>query len=504
MKKFNKPEYDSDLNPVDYYNRYKSDHALGVFKEKAKNVKEISTYVFREGKTAFKFSNNVFICDGKNTCKMEEGKEYTPFMLLSKFKFKGNHYAAYTFVNATFLNYHIPYIRVGVNYFKKIIDTDRFGIDRLEINRWNKESITDDHGKELLKDIPKYDTFTLIPDNKEYSPIINNCYNMYYEFSHKAKEGEWKWTKILLEHIFGDQYELGLKYLQALYLHPKKILPIIVLASKERSTGKSTFLDWMSILFGSNMVVINPTDLSSQFNSSYAMANIVGIEETVTDKSSVIEKLKGLSTTKFLNLNQKFIDNAKLPFFGKFIITTNDEKKFMRVDTEEIRFWVRKLAAPKFKNTNIDMDMVKEIPAFLHHLESLPKLDFSKSRMIFTPEEIRTEWLDNVKKESMSNLYKELRELFISYFEENPIVEVLANPLDIKNKWFQNNNRIEISYIRKVIKEEFNLSTGKMTRYKPFDSINDKSGTPFIFTNEMFNVNDFANNTVEIEGNAPF
>ena len=59
----------------------------------------------------------------------------------------------------------------------------------------------------------------------------------------------------------------------------------------------------------------------------------------------------------------------------------------MRIDDEEIRFWIRKInPIVGQKNTNIENDLFNEIPKFLKFLEQLPAIDFSKSRMVFTQE----------------------------------------------------------------------------------------------------------------------
>ena len=459
MNEFKKPEYNPDYNPVDYYNEFKVEHGLSFFESSIKNV----TLSQKDGKysdtdATYVFENGFLKANKPNQRKIEPGIKYSPFMLLAKYKFKGNYYAAYTWVASEFLNKQIPYIRVGVDYFKQISKPDRYSIDRIELKRWKKDEIKEDHGKSILNHIVKYDDFIMQPNNKEYQAVVDNMYNMYYEFAHKPKKGKWIWTKRILEHVFGKQYKQGLKYLQILYLYPKQILPILVLASKTRSTGKSTFLDWMSILFGGNMVIINPSDITNQFNSSYAHANIVGIEETVTDKSSTVEKLKALSTNKFINLNRKFVDNSKIPFFAKFIVTTNDEKKFMRIDDEEIRFWVRKLEKPKFHNTKIDMELIKEIPAFLEYLETLAVPDFSKSRMVFTEDEIITDELIKVKEESKPELYKDLKEKIIYFFGKHPeYSEFYAHPVDFASRWYDRKGNIEAPYIRTILKDHFNM-----------------------------------------------
>ena len=44
----------------------------------------------------------------------------------------------------------------------------------------------------------------------------------------------------------------------------------------------------------------------------------------------------------------------------------------MRIDDEEIRFWIRKINPIKGdKNTNIENDLFNEIPKFLKYLEQM-------------------------------------------------------------------------------------------------------------------------------------
>ena len=486
MQNFLKPEFNTEYDPVSFYNKYHSAHAFELLGKADKKtiLEKVSNTEYTDGVVSFFTKKGALVCKEENSRKLQPSLSYTPFMLLVKYKFKGNHFAAYTWVNSTYLNAHVPYIRVGVNYFKKISKPDRYGINRIELKRWLKQEITEDHGKFLIKDVPRYDDFIIHPDNKDYQPVIGNMYNMYYEFSHKPKKGDWVWTKRIIEHVFGEgaDFDKGIKYLQVLYLYPKQVLPILVLGSKERSTGKSTFLDWMSILFGGNMVVINPADIVGAFNSSYATANIVGIEETVTDKSSTIEKIKNLSTTKFINLNQKFVDNSKIPFFAKLIITTNEPDKFLKIDSEEIRFWIQKLGKPKFKNTRIDEDLIKEIPAFLDYLESLPLPDLKKSRMVFTPEEIQTEALKAVVEESMPGLYKDLKEKISYFFGQNLDLEVfMAHPADIENKFYQFNNNISSPYIRTILKKHFNMDASEDPEY--YNAFGDgQASTQRVFT----------------------
>ena len=415
---------------------------------------------------------------------------YTPFQLLVKLKYAGNYKQALGYIQSKYFSEESEYIRVGTDYYKKIKKSDRFGIVQVELKPWRKDEIKQDHGVSYLKKIPLYDDFTILPNNIQYHPIFENCYNLYKEFTHKPEIGSWHWTEILVKHVFGDQYDLGLRYLQALYLYPRRNLPILVLVSKERQTGKTTFINWLNMVFGNNMVNINPEDLTSQFNGSYATSNIIAVEETLIEKSVTVEKLKALATGKFISVNNKFVNPYKVPFYGKIILASNNEDKFARIDDEEIRFFVRKLGKPTHSNHSIEDDMISEIPAFLYYLTTLPKIDWSIDRSGFTPAELANDSLLKVKKESKSSLFKELHELISEHLlnDGNQLTEFKATPTDIKAKWFEHNSRIDIQYIIHVLKNEMGLMPAeKSERYLPFGiersfaGASSRVGKPYLF-----------------------
>jgi hypothetical protein len=293
----------------------------------------------------------------------------------------------------------------------------------------------------------------------------------------------------LINHIFGEQWELGLKYMKILYEYPRQILPVLALVSTERETGKTTFLNWIQMLFGENTTLINPSDLTSNFNDAYATKNIIMIDETTIDKQHAIEKLKSIATAKTMSVSQKFVSHYSVPFFGKVIFCTNKESDFMRIDEEEIRFWVRKIKLIKGKkNTNIENDLFNEIPKFLKYLIQLPAIDFSKSRMVFTKDEILTESLHVVMEESKSTLRKEIEMNFEDFFMNNDGIEFIeVTARDVKEKWFNTNNQITMSYIRKVINDEMKILCLKNKKYKGFPNENypqvSKTGLPFLFKN---------------------
>jgi len=381
-----------------------------------------------------------------------------------------------------------PYVRVGTTFYKIILKTDRHGIDRKELKIWNQATLLQDHKRNYIKNIPHFDDFIMIPDNLQLKPVINNCYNLYSEFRHTPSPGPWLWTERLLKHVFAEQYDLGLRYMQILYLHPDHSTIILCLVSKERGTGKTTFTNWINMIFGSNVALISSTDFLSGFNSHYATKNIVCIEETLFEKRLTIEKLKALATAKYIQINEKFVVPYKIPFYGKIILTSNNEERFAQIDDEEIRFFVRKLGTPEFTNHNIESNLLQEIPAFLDYLQSLPPVDWTVSRSGFTGKELVNQALYNVVLESRSSLAKDLEIEIVDFFNNNELKFFYATAKDIKNKFFEYDNRIGSGYIPYVLKIDFNMQPEKLQRYFPFNEnmINSKVGTPYCFKRSDF------------------
>ena len=231
------------------------------------------------------------------------------------------------------MNKKIPYLRVGTTYYKTIekplISGDKISI----LVRWNRETIISDYGKTYLSQIPKHDGFCCIPSHLNYEKIIEGFYNMYNEIPHQpigeslnsdALKEKIQFSLNFMEHIFGEQLELGLDYIKILLEKPTQMLPILCLVSKERSTGKSTFIKWLKSIFGLNMTYIKGDSFSSQFNSDWASMLIVAIDEVFFDKKEITERLKYLSTTDKDKKEAKGKDREEVEFFGKFILCSNN------------------------------------------------------------------------------------------------------------------------------------------------------------------------------------
>lgn len=478
--------YNELFNPKDFVRT--SDKDNNVFKLEGRDVTMNGAVLFKylpdQNKYQLQHTDNEWEC-------FENGQIYEPCQLLIGIKYKGNYHSAQNFILFEYLDKEVPYFRIGTKYFKKVKKETRYGIMVDEIVLWSKEAIIDDYGKGFLKRILRFHGFTCRPDNINYEPMHKGFYNMYNKFPHKPVQRFVTLTDIptisgLINHIFGEQQELGYQYLKVLYEMPRQILPVLCLVSKSRQSGKSTFLNFLQILFGSNFGVINSETLTSQFNSSYAHLNIIGIDETVIEKSAAVEKIKMIATAETIPVNMKNVNIYQTEFFGKVILATNKETDFMRIDSEEIRFWIRKPEPIKRIDPNYMTKLTAEIPHFIRYLEQIEMPEF-KTRMVFAPEDLHNDQLQAVKEESKSSLYKEIKIHIKNFFyaDENK-KSFQATPTDIKKFWFENDSRTTINYISKVLRDEMGLTASGVCKYNcdlshSVTEGSTKTGRPYTF-----------------------
>ena len=165
------------------------------------------------------------------------------------------------------------FIRVGTTLYK-IVEQPRLngGYVKKRI-AWNNETLRQDYGKDYIGSVPKYDGFCTVPEHIGYRSVVGKFLNLYEPIDHRPQEGDLSHIQSLVRHIFGEQYELGMDYLQLLYLQPIQKLPILLLVSEERNTGKSTFLNFLKALFQNNVTFNTNEDFRSQsYQDTYAQA----------------------------------------------------------------------------------------------------------------------------------------------------------------------------------------------------------------------------------------
>ena len=304
------------------------------------------------------------------------------------------------------------FIRVGTTLYK-IVNQPR--IDGGYVRRriaWNAETLRQDYGKDYMAGIPKYDGFCTVPDHVGYQPVVGKFLNLYEPISHVPVPGDFPCIRSLVEHIFGEQYGLGMDYLQLLYLYPVQKLPILLLVSEERNTGKSTFLNFLKAVFQNNVTFNTNEDFRSQFNSDWA---------------------------------------------GKLLIMV-DEVLLNRREDSETRYWVRKIVPLRNDDTDFLQKLKAEIPAFLHFLQHRQLSTEKESRMWFNPKLLETEALRKIIRSNRNRLEIEMTELLLDIMASVGVSSVSFCLNDIIPLLVCSQVKVEKSQVRKVVQECWKLT----------------------------------------------
>lgn len=362
----------------------------------------------------------------------------------------------------------MPYIRVGTTYYKKVETPITDEIVEEDLIVWSKATIIDDlkrEGKSINKlyDIPIYDRFIYRPDNVNFEQTFWNCYNKYHELSHRPSAGSWENIEKFLKHVFDDQFEAILDYIQLLYLKPLQKLPVICLISKEKKTGKSTFLKLLMSIFEQNTIKINSDSFSSNFNFEWTGKLIIALEEVKFEKAHLINKIKDLTTSNVFQVEKKGFDRETKRFFGKFVINSNHVEDFIKLEDEDNRFWVREV--PKIETEDVDLvdKMKDEIPHFLHFLQHRELKHKNKTRFWFSKEVTWTKALRKVRLSSRSKEQFIIASSLLSAMEGVDANEIKFTVSDLPNLITSSGFRFNDPEIRKMLKQEWKLQPANNT-----------------------------------------
>ena len=350
------------------------------------------------------------------------------------------------------------FIRVGTTLYK-IVNQPRLdgGYVKKRIV-WNNETLRQDYGKDYLATVPKYDGFCTVPDHVGYKPVIGKFLNLYEPTDHQPRQGDFPCIRSLVEHIFGEQYELGLDYIQLLYLQPIQKLPILLLVSEERNTGKSTFLNFLKAVFQNNVTFNTNEDFRSQFNSDWAGKLLIMVDEVLLNRREDSERLKNLSTTLSYKVEAKGKDRDEIAFFAKFVLCSNNEHLPVIIDAGETRYWVRKIDRLQSDDTDFLRKLKAEIPAFLYHLQQRKLFSEKESRMWFNPKLIQTEALQKIIRSNRNRLEIEMAELFLDIMATMNVDSVSFCLNDIIVLLMHSQVKVEKHQVRKVVQEYWKLS----------------------------------------------
>ncbi len=307
----------------------------------------------------------------------------------------------------------------------------------------------------LLFDIPHYNGFINRPSHTKYQKdfistdsenFTMKYYNKYHQLSWNPSPGNCDLSISFVKHIFGtgtiefegkiyNEYDLGLDYIQLLYLDPMQKLPILCLVSEKQSTGKSTFWEWINKIFQQNVLEVNAEQLTGTFTSAFATALLVYLEEAFIDKIHTLEKLKSIVTANKVKLEAKFTDSDRVDNFLKVGLSSNNVRNFANLSTYDLRFWVREVPQiPEDKNDNFFVaKLYSEIEHFLYFLQNRTLVTEKRSRAWFAYPLIETEALRLVQRESRSSIEIMLEMVIREYITDcsEPIVRL--SPKDFKN-----------------------------------------------------------------------
>ena len=355
------------------------------------------------------------------------------------------------------------FIRVGTTLYK-IVEQPKLngGYVRKRIV-WNNETLRQDSGKDYIGSVPKYDGFCTVPEHLNYRPIVGKFLNLYEPIDHHPKEGDFSYIRSLVRHIFGEQYELGMDYLQLLYLQPIQKLPIPLLVSEERNTGKSTFLNFLKLLFQNNVTFNTNEDSRSRFNFDWAGKLLIVVDEVLLNRREDSERLKNLSTTLSYKVEAKGKDRDKIAFFAKFVLCSNNEYLPVIIDAGETRYWVRKIDRLQSDDTDFLQKLKAEIPAFLHFLQHGTLSTEKENRMWFAPSLLHTEALQKIIRSNRNRLEIEMHELILDIMKSVGTDTFSFCYDDILLLLAQSQIKAERHQVRKVLQECWKLTPAHNT-----------------------------------------
>ena len=355
------------------------------------------------------------------------------------------------------------FIRVGTTLYKLVNQPRLNGGYVKKRIVWNNETLRQDYGKHYLATVPKYDGFCTVPEHVNYQPVVGKFLNLYEPIDHKPMEGDFPSIRSLVEHIFGEQYELGMDYLQLLYLQPIQKLPILLLVSEERNTGKSTFLNFLKALFQNNVTFNTNEDFRSQFNSDWAGKLLIVVDEVLLSRREDSERLKNLSTTLSYKVEAKGKDRDEIAFFAKFVLCSNNEYLPVIIDAGETRYWVRRIDRLQSDDTDFLQKLKAEIPAFLYHLQHRSLSTQKKSRMWFAPSLLHTEALQRIIRSNRNRLEIEMHELILDIMDRVGSETFSFCPEDILRLLANTYVKAERYQVRRVLQECWKLKPAHNT-----------------------------------------
>lgn len=323
------------------------------------------------------------------------------------------------------------FVWVGCTLYKRVDMPVNTTDSKKILKPWTTERFISKYGRGLMNEIPEYDGFCNIPGHIDYQESYNGFLNRYRPLEYTPVDGDCLHTIAFLQHIFGEQIELGLDYLQLLYLRPLQRLPILLLVSQERNTGKTTFLNFLRTLFGDNVTYNTNESFRSTFNSDWSGKLLICVDEVLLNRIEDSERIKNLSTGEIQKVEAKGKDRVEEIFFGKFVLCSNNDCNPVYIEPGETRYWVRKIPVLTTPNDSLRYTLQEEAPHFLFFLQNRQLSTEHVSRMWFDNKLIQTAALKKIIDYNRSPVEREMIEIFLEIMKSENIdrVEFCVNDI---------------------------------------------------------------------------
>ena len=314
-----------------------------------------------------------------------------------------------------------------------------------------------------------YEDFTILPSHDNYNREVLNAsgykfYNMYSPLPYQPEQGSWEHIEKLLRQVtklYGEEYyQMLLDWITLTYFKPFQFLPIIMLVSRERGTGKTSFLNLLKYIYANNAVIGGNDLIVSKFNTMLAGKLIVGVDEScLGENKDVGESLKYMSTSRTMHIEPKGKDKKEVPAFVKFVLCSNEVRKGIFIANDEIRFWVMRLTPWEDDNYDVEFDdkLEGEVPAFLYYLtERYSKgqmyVPEKEHRMWFHPRRLENDDLKEMMSGTQSNFEGSLREFLQDMFLDTKRLKLTFDVKYIVDN-VQDAKRKDQQYIRNLLKD---------------------------------------------------
>lgn len=379
-----------------------------------------------------------------------------------------------------------------------LIPTDKSSIQEKFKSR-NKKEV-----ERILYDIPFYDGFFNQPGHVDFQREITitsedghttTWYNKYMPLTHKAilghriQESEIPLSLKFVKHIFGtekvsyngseiNEWDLGLDYLQLLYLRPKQPLPILALLSQENQTGKTIFWRWCVAIFQQNAKIIPPESLTGNFTEYFINCLLLIIDEALLNKRETMERVKAMTTNEEAMVNGKHTKEVETQTYLKIGLSSNNVNDFAILTKNDERFWIRDVPVIPEEDYIPDFftKLCAEIPLFLGFLQQRDLVTQNEDRMWFDPELRKTAGLSRLIDKSRPANEILIEETIKDYMTgcSKPVVNLSQS--DIRELSTEKNN-LHLNTIKWVVEDRWNKKkNGYSRKYKKYRLIVTDSG----------------------------